>query len=134
MPFVLATERIVPLPDCKYRQGNRSVYRLSADCSSALCDTALDSASAVVPICRYVLRLPPAVSGRADSNHLAIHTKARFSRYKCTCPFCNPPIMIDFTHNPIIPADYKSRGRGLPYEASPFGGIFISKTSIFIKV
>ena len=28
--------------------------------------------------------------------------------------------MIDFTHNPIIPADYKSRGRGLPYEASPF--------------
>lgn len=29
--------------------------------------------------------------------------------------------MIDFTYNPIIPADYKSRGRGLPYEASPFG-------------
>lgn len=28
--------------------------------------------------------------------------------------------MIDFTYNPIIPADYKSRGRGLPYEASPF--------------
>lgn len=28
--------------------------------------------------------------------------------------------MIDFTQNPIIPADYKSRGRGLPYEASPF--------------
>ena len=27
--------------------------------------------------------------------------------------------MIDFTYNPIIPADYKSRGRGLPYEASP---------------
>ena len=27
--------------------------------------------------------------------------------------------MIDFTHNPIIPADYTSRGRGLPYEASP---------------
>ena len=23
--------------------------------------------------------------------------------------FCNPPIMIDFTYNPIIPADYKSR-------------------------
>ena len=32
--------------------------------------------------------------------------------------------MIDFTHNPIIPADYKSRGRGLPYEASPFGCLF----------
>ena len=32
--------------------------------------------------------------------------------------------MIDFTYNPIIPADYKSRGRGLPYEASPFGDLF----------
>ena len=32
--------------------------------------------------------------------------------------------MIDFTYNPIIPADYKSRGRGLPYEASPFGAMF----------
>ena len=33
--------------------------------------------------------------------------------------------MIDFTHNPIIPADYKSRGRGLPYEASPFRRLFM---------
>lgn len=33
--------------------------------------------------------------------------------------------MIDFTYNPIIPADYKSRGRGLPYEASPLAGGFV---------
>lgn len=33
--------------------------------------------------------------------------------------------MIDFTQNPIIPADYKSRGRGLPYEASPFGALLL---------
>lgn len=33
--------------------------------------------------------------------------------------------MIDFAYNPIIPADYKSRGRGLPYEASPFGCLFL---------
>ena len=32
--------------------------------------------------------------------------------------------MIDFTHNPIIPADYTSRGRGLPYEASPLACLF----------
>ena len=32
--------------------------------------------------------------------------------------------MIDFAYNPIIPADYKSRGRGLPYEASPFREAF----------
>ena len=37
--------------------------------------------------------------------------------------------MIDFTHNPIIPADYKSRGRGLPYEASPFGVLFVLQWS-----
>lgn len=36
--------------------------------------------------------------------------------------------MIDFTHNPIIPADYTSRGRGLPYEASPLGGLFLHIT------
>ena len=47
-----------------------------------------------VPTRRYVLRLPPAVSGRADSNHLAIHTKVRFSRCRCTFPFCNPPIWL----------------------------------------
>ena len=35
--------------------------------------------------------------------------------------------MIDFTYNPIIPADYKSRGRGLPYEASPFVLFFVEK-------
>ena len=37
--------------------------------------------------------------------------------------------MIDFTYNPIIPADYKSvvEGRGLPYEASPFGRFFALK-------
>ena len=34
--------------------------------------------------------------------------------------------MIDFTHNPIIPADYKSRGRGLPYEASPLEAVFFT--------
>ena len=34
--------------------------------------------------------------------------------------------MVDFTHNPIIPADYKSRGRGLPYEASPSEALLVS--------
>ncbi len=33
--------------------------------------------------------------------------------------------MIDFTQNPIIPADYKSRGRGLPYEASPLEPVLL---------
>ncbi len=42
--------------------------------------------------------------------------------------------MIDFTHNPIIPADYKSRGRGLPYEASPFGVLFVLQWGGFEKV
>lgn len=37
--------------------------------------------------------------------------------------------MIDFTQNPIIPADYKSRGRGLPYEASPFSVSFVFNSS-----
>ena len=39
--------------------------------------------------------------------------------------------MIDFTHNPIIPADYKSRGRGLPYEASPLGAFSVLALPIF---
>ena len=41
--------------------------------------------------------------------------------------------MIDFTHNPIIPADYKSRGRGLPYEASPLGGSLLYGTKEYKK-
>lgn len=40
--------------------------------------------------------------------------------------------MIDFTHNPIIPADYTSRGRGLPYEASPFGCLFFASILAFL--
>ena len=39
--------------------------------------------------------------------------------------------MIDFTYNPIIPADYKSRGRGLPYEASPLGAFSVLALPIF---
>lgn len=39
--------------------------------------------------------------------------------------------MIDFTYNPIIPADYKSRGRGLPYEASPFAAFFLAVVLAF---
>ena len=39
--------------------------------------------------------------------------------------------MIDFTHNPIIPADYTSRGRGLPYEASPLGAFSVLALLIF---
>jgi len=41
--------------------------------------------------------------------------------------------MIDFTYNPIIPADYKSRGRGLPYEASPLGGSLLYGTKEYKK-
>ena len=52
----------------------------------------LDAANAAVPIRRYTPFFLRAVSGREDSNCPALHTKARFSRYKCTCPFCDPPI------------------------------------------
>ena len=42
--------------------------------------------------------------------------------------------MIDFTHNPIIPADYKSRGRGLPYEASPLALSLLCDSQNFYPV
>ena len=81
----------------------------------------LDTANAAVPIRRYTPFFLRAVSGREDRNHPAIHTKARFSRYKCTCPFCNPPIGLILPTIQSFRPITKAKGRGLPYEASPLG-------------
>ena len=81
----------------------------------------LDTANAAVPIRRYTPFFLRAVSGREDRNHPALHTKARFSRYKCTCPFCNPPIGLILPTIQSFRPITKTQGRGLPYEASPLG-------------
>ena len=81
----------------------------------------LDTTNAAVPIRRYTPFFLRAVSGREDRNHPAIHTKARFSRYKCICPFCNPPIGSILPTIQSFRPITKTKGRGLPYEASPLG-------------
>ncbi len=81
----------------------------------------LDTANAAFPICRYALILLRAVSGREDSDRPAIHTKVRFSRHKCTYPFCNPPIGLILPTIQSFRLITKAKGRGLPYEASPLG-------------
>ena len=79
------------LPADQCQQDNCSVCRWLADWCNAPCGGFSDTDGAVVPICRYALRFPPAISGKADNSRLVTHTKSRSSRYRCTCPLYVPP-------------------------------------------
>ena len=79
------------LPADQCQQDNCSVCRWLADWCNAPCGGFSDTDDAVVPICRYALRFPPAISGKADNSRLVTHTKSRSSRYRCTCPLYVPP-------------------------------------------
>lgn len=82
----LPAEKTLLLPADQCQQDNCSVCRWLADWCNAPCGGFSDTDGAVVPICRYALRFPPAISGKADNSRLVTHTKSRSSRYRCTCP------------------------------------------------
>ena len=88
---ILPAEKTLLLPADQCQQDNCSVCHWLADWCNAPCGGFSDTDGAVVPICRYALRFPPAISGKADNSRLVTHTKSRSSRYRCTCPLYVPP-------------------------------------------
>ena len=76
---ILPAEKTLLLPADQCQQDNCSVCRWLADWCNAPCGGFSDTDGAVVPICRYALRFPPAISGKADNSRLVTHTKSRSS-------------------------------------------------------